>query len=179
MSDLAVYRTADPSVLDTYAAAQAALLAYSQTMAETLERLGAGSWPRMISTGYRPGRLLGLKPSGGDVPAGWRVDARSMLAVPDLRTTAGREARKALDAIRYPGDPRHSLPGMPSEVMVPGHLLTCGCTRIGGVLYVTWTGDPAGAARIDSALWERCRLSEYYAAVEAAAQDGSEKERDR
>jgi len=168
MRDLTVYRTEDPAVIAAYDAAQDAIAAYKQEIGETLERLGVGHLAPLGTTGHRPGRFAGLGADGA-CPDGWRYNTRCSCLTPDLRKAAGKAAAKALDAVRYPGDPRDALAGMPSELLVPGRWLTCGVESMGGALYVTWAAD-AGAlgSAVDLALWQHVRLSEYYAAVERA-----------
>jgi hypothetical protein len=174
VSDKTVYRTTDASVIAAYCAAQDALTAYRQQIGEVLERHGVGDVTRFGTTGYQPGRFAGLARHGMDevAPAGWRLNTKLALLVPDLRTSAGKAARKALDALGYPGDPRDALPGMPSHLLAGyGRFLTCGVQQLGDALYVTWsaTESELGDAA-DRAIWELAKLSEYYAAAEQAAE---------
>jgi len=167
-----VYRTTVPAALAAYTAAQDALTAYRQEIGNILDRLGAGHLDRYSTTGHSPGRFAGLARNKTDqeVPAGWRK-GRDGYLIPDLRTKAGKAARDALGSLTYPGDPRDSLPGMPSHVLTPGRWLTCGVDQLGDALYVTWSAaaETLGEALGDSAdmtVWEHVPLSAYYLAVE-------------
>jgi hypothetical protein len=164
MSDKTVYRTADASVIAAWDAAQERLLGYRRATGAILDDAGATTQRRMISTGHQPGRFLGLNPADG-IPEGWRVNSRTGYTVPDQRTSKGRAVRKALDALGYPGDPRHALPGMPADSFTAPRLLTCGARKLGAAMYAIWGACPGGAG-IDTALWSPCPLSQYYAAVE-------------
>jgi hypothetical protein len=169
MTGQTVYRTADPAVIAAYRAAQDALTAYRQEIGDVLERHDVGHLTRMGTTGHGAGRFAGLAPDpDGDVPAGWRTGKTGYL-IPDSRTRHGKAVRDALGSLAYPGDPRDALPGMPSQMLVPGRFLTCGVHLFGDVLYVTWSADEKALGdSADLTVWCLTKLSEYYAAVEQA-----------
>lgn len=186
MSAVAAYRTSDPEAISEWEAAHGALDAYRDRLAQALDDLGVGQYLIGVSTsGWSPGQFLGLKiPEDQFAPAGWRMAERANLwiAVPDKRTRIGKAAYAALEALAHPGSPRKNLRGMPFDVYAAygdgtGRVFTPGADLLGGVLYVTWSTDPETAqdrrgrclAQVDSAIWERVRLSEYHAALEANA----------
>ena len=171
MSGLTVYRSTHPDALRRWHATTEAMDAWSEKMQATLITLGVDGrevWYDQVS-----GRIIGLGHTGGDdVPEGWRVDARTGYLVPRRSTKAGKQIAAVLDGMRRP-DPR-ALPGMPAQVMAGVHFLTCGLEYMGGALYVRWS-RPIPEKLVDSAIWERIKLSEYYAALEAhQAQEAAE-----
>jgi hypothetical protein len=178
MSEPYVYRSRSPEVLAAMRAANESVQAYVRATNQVLDDAGAGNYATWRDTsGSRAGRFVGLDiPQDEFPPKGWRM--LSKYAVPDKRTKAGKQAVAALAAIRHPGDPRHSLIGMPPDVSTTIGFTSCGTRFLedGTALYVWWRIDPAacresfsrGKFEIDRTLWEPVRLSEYYAAVEAA-----------
>lgn len=160
-ADLTVYRSTDPEVLRRWHDTKAAVEAWGDKLKAALHDLGMGDrqvWYDQIS-----GRLMGLARGEGETPDGWRIDRRTGYLVPRLTTKAGKEIGAKLSALRRP-DPR-DLIGMPKHVFVSLSLLTCGLKLLDGALYVHWS-QPIPEDEVDLTLWERVRLSEYYAVVE-------------
>ena len=179
MSDLTVYRSRDPEVLAAYKAAWDAVDAYVKETDAVLAEAGVGDYQTWRQQGgWMIGHFSGIDiPEGQKPPQGWRMNRD--YAVPDKRTKAGREVAQRLAAVRHPGDPRQAFIGMPSDVFTGGGRVLSAGVRVledGGALYVMWTTDPAGHresfrsrdAEVDLSLWERVKLSEYYAEVERA-----------
>ena len=178
MSEPYVYRSRSPEVLAAMNAANEAVRAYVRATSEALDAAGVGAYKTWRETsGSRPGWFRGLDiPQDEFPPKGWRM--LQQYAVPDKRTKAGKQADYMLRAVKHPGDPRHSLTGMPPDVSTPGGFSSCGMRMLedGAAFYVWWRIDPAacresfsrGKFEIDRSLWEPVPLSEYYAAVEAA-----------
>jgi hypothetical protein len=121
----------------------------------------------------------------GPVPDGWRRDANTYEAiVPDRRRKIGKEVGEKFEALNMP-DLRKALPGrMPVTVLnleiSKRHWPAI--KRFDDAVYVVWGCDPEKLERgdrIDSKVWERIKLSEYYAVVEAAEAAQAETERTR
>lgn len=146
-----VFRSTDRLVVAAYALALGEIGAYQAQVRKVLARLGLGSRePRWTRDG-RPGRFGGITlPSGDVAPDGWRRIAGSNVAVIDRDTETGRETAKCIDGVRYPGDPRERLPGMP--VHAPGRDAPSVEACDGGVT-VTFSCDMTGCPDIDRTLW--------------------------
>jgi hypothetical protein len=167
MTDLVVYRSAHPEVLAHWHNTIQARKDWRVKVNETIADLGFPG-RRFATNGSR---VIGVEHTDGDVPEGWRQDRdlRSAI-VPARRTTAGRRIGDRLDALRRV-EFRDNLPGgMP-------HLACCatdmafmrpGVVLLGDAVYVDWSGEieERDASHIDTDVWERIKLSEYYAAVE-------------
>jgi hypothetical protein len=176
--DLIVYRSRAPEVLEAHKAAREATRTYAKQTQAVLDAAGVGGYKVWLSTGHWDyGAFRGIDiPEGQEVPRGWRK--AKDFAVPDKRTKAGRETGAALRAVKHPGDPMAQVPGMPLDILTPGGFQSPGVRVLedGAALYVTWRRDPNEAQGsfsgkyepVDTTLWGRVKLSEYYAAVEAA-----------
>lgn len=161
--DLTVYRTTAATAIIAWHAAASAREDWAKDMQAFLEEHDLGDRNVYISHGGRP---LGITHTDGDpVPNGWRIDARTGHLMPRLKTRTGKQIDARLGELRQP-DPRHNMPGMPMECFVSLALLTCGMRLLGDVLYVTWS-RPIPEQQVDLTIWERIKLSEYYAAREA------------
>jgi len=179
MSDPFVYVSRSPEVVGAWRAAEKALNAYVKQTQAVLDEAGLGRYKVWRATGgWSPWKLMGLDiPQDEFPPAGWRVNQSREYAVPDKRTRAGKQIATALAAVKHPGNPGDDLPGMPADVMAGGGFQTPAIRMLEGrtALYVAWRTDPAGcresfrskSVEIDASLWERAKLSDYYAAVEA------------
>lgn len=165
-----VYRSQHADVLAHWDATVAAVKAWPKRVEETLTDLGLpGKEP------VRRGRqVIGVRHDPHEpVPAGWRRDShdRFMIA-PARRTRPGRQIGERLDALEYP-DPMHEMPGgMPYIAMNAAwtrFLKAHRIHKVDGAVYVVWAADlePGDASHIDPEVWERVKLSAYYAAVEA------------
>ncbi|MFI7449578.1 hypothetical protein ACIBQX_18925 [Nonomuraea sp. NPDC049714] len=160
--DLTVYRTTNADVLKRWHETAKAREAWGEQMKAFLAEHGFGK--RQVWTINITGYIAGIEHDDGDVPEGWRIDRYGRL-VPRRSTKAGKAIAAKLDALRQP-DPRASLPGMPGECLVSLALLTCGLRVIDDALFATWS-QPIPEERVDLDIWERIKLSEYYAAIEA------------
>lgn len=160
-TDLTVYRSANPEVLRRWHTTKDAVEAWGDKLKAAIEDLGLGD--RQVYYDQITGRIMGVLHDDGEIPAGWRIDRRTGYLVPKLTTKAGKEIGARLTALRRP-DPRDLL-GMPKHVFVDLSLLTCGLRLMDGALYVHWS-KPIPEDEVDLTLWERVRLSEYYAVVE-------------
>jgi len=104
----------------------------------------------------------------------WR-ESEPGLWVPNRRTKAGKELGAQVEAIGFKWK---CVPGMPADLSVLAgdgrdFLLWPKVEALGGggVFWCVWKVPEAqviGSPRFDPALWQRAKLSEYYAAREAA-----------
>jgi hypothetical protein len=122
-------------------------------------------------------RVIGVEhPTNEDIPEGWRRDRDLPSAiVPNRRTAAGKKIGKRLDELNRP-DPRNNLPGgMPGDAFNSHTLMFPGIAKHAGAVYVIWSDaiDDTNRVDIDSSVWERIRLSEYYAVLEAEEANAS------
>jgi len=159
-----VYRTSSRDALAALAAGREAVDAYETRVCAALDRIGVGRHTRMVTTGWRPGRFAGLDISDSELlPAGWRraVDG---FAVPDEMTAAGLRARRAVDSVRYPGDPRTWLPGMPGCADAGGRMVTFDVYPAGRLLYVAWPAR-VPEEQVDDTIWARVPSSVWPAAL--------------
>lgn len=177
MSDPVVYRSENPGVLAAWKGACAAISEYVRQTQAVLDRAGlAGRSVWRSSNGWDWGKVRGISAEGG-TPEGWRMAAGKDYAVPDMRTSAGRKVKAALDAVPHPGEPTQRLIGMPADVLAgAGRIWTPDVRVLGGAVWAEWDLDPEAhetsfsspSTAVDSSLWQRARLSEYYAAREDA-----------
>lgn len=176
-NDPVIYRSRTPEVLAAWKAACADLDAYIAATKAIIDEAGFAGWPVFRSNGsWGYGRFAGVGlPEGERVPAGWRIAKHCL--VPDKRTRAGREMRERLDAVEHPGSLNGKLPGMPADALngMSGYIVSPDVRVLGECVYAEWSTDPERAeasfssqsTAVDHDLWERVRLSEYYAAREA------------
>ncbi|MEU8040924.1 hypothetical protein [Streptosporangium sp. NPDC049078] len=170
--NLTVYRTTNPDILATLHTTLAAIEEWQPKVEALMETLGVGG--RKIWYDAVTGQVLGVS-RDGDIPEHWRYDQRTGYLMPRRSTKQGKAIGARLDAMRRP-DPR-ALKGMPSQTFAAAEpaLLTCRVDEMGGALYVTWSA-PIHEREVDLSLWQRVKLSEYYAVLEAqeAAQAAQE-----
>lgn len=166
--DLTVYRSTAATAIIAWHTAASAREKWAKDMQAFLEEHDLSDRNVYISHGGRP---LGVThKEGGEVPDGWRVDTRTGHLMPKLRTKAGKQIEARLGELRQP-DPRQGMPGMPMECFVGLALLTCGMQLIEDVLYVTWS-LPIPEDLVNLTIWERVKLSAYYAVLEAQQEQG-------
>lgn len=161
---LTVYRTVDPGILATWHATREAMTAWPPKVEALMEDLGVGG--RKILFDSVSGRVWGVDDDGSAIPEHWRLDNRRACLMPRRSTRDGKKIAARIDAMRRP-DPR-DLKGMPSTTFADDEptLCTCGVEEIDGTLYVTWSAA-IPEREVDLTLWERLKLSEYYAIQEA------------
>ncbi|MFC9973607.1 hypothetical protein ACFVH6_22200 [Spirillospora sp. NPDC127200] len=174
MNDPIAYRSTHPDVLAHWenTASAAAQQAWRDRVNAAIADLGFPD--RKFATAGRF-TVIGVEhPEDEPIPDGWRRDRDLPTAiVPARRTKTGKDIGRRLDALHRPS-PRRDLPGGMPEVAFARHsFMRCGVELLGGAVYVTWSDelDEADARHIDPQVWERVRLSQYYAAREAE-QDG-------
>ncbi|MER7213548.1 hypothetical protein ABT340_41345 [Streptosporangium sp. NPDC000239] len=165
MADKTVYRSTHPDVLKIWDVADTATRDWhAQVEMFLAEHDLAG---RKVYFSSASSTVLGVEHvDGEEVPCGWRVHRSQGYLVPRLTTKEGKLLNARLTELKRP-DPRDQVPGMPKNCLADASFLTCGMQFMGGALYVTWS-KPIPEKQVDSTIWERVKLSEYYAAVEAA-----------
>lgn len=164
MSDKTVYRSSHPDVLSAWETTERKHQSIGILRRTLLDELGFEGRPGLITDTH----LLGVehRPEHGPIPEGWRQDSRTPEAiVPDRRRSLGKKIAVRFEALRMP-DPR-SFPGMPGTCVTGGRFLECSVREMDGALYVGWS-HPIPEKHLDLDRWERVKLSEYYAAKEAA-----------
>lgn len=160
--DLTVYRASTPAALAAWHATADAREKWANQMTAFLAEHGFGE--RSVYVAHT-GRVLGVQHiDGEEIPDAWRLDARTGYLMPRLTKRAGRLIDARLNELIQP-DPRDAMPGMPKTCSVSLALLTCGLELIHGALYATWS-LPIPDDQVDLAVWERLKLSEYYAVLE-------------
>ncbi|MEV0382322.1 hypothetical protein [Nonomuraea sp. NPDC050643] len=167
MIDQTVYRTRDESVLSAWRDAE-------RQVADWRTRFDAGcvslgiDLTQVIANTWS-GRIKGVRHTVGDpIPDGWRYDKREGLLMPALRTPAGRRLAMVLDGLKRPM-PADELPGMPYVHLTEGGLVRVTARLMGdGALYAEWPCRISESHGVDLTIWEPVKLSEYYAAREAA-----------
>lgn len=175
-----VFKTSDPRVLESFTKAKDAHAEWRKAIHEFTKSVHPEAGP-MVGTTWGVDNFDGIS-LVDPIPDGWRVMKQKRGAdflVPKRSVKAGKAAGAQLDALRKAPDVRASLLGMPNLVW---HGM--GSTSPGvddrledGVLYVTWSTDPIKAdkgfsntAELDLDIWERVKLSEFYALKEAKEQ---------
>lgn len=170
------YRSSHPDVLAHWeATGTPAQAAWRERVKATLAELGVPGRNFVLTDGWNGISVTGVEYADADpVPEGWRRDKRSSLPdtiVPAQRTKVGKGIAERLAGLNMP-NPRLKLPGgMPSSAEAKGEVafLRPRVERYGGAVFVGWSKEPADPdlAKVDSAVWERIKLSEYYAVLEA------------
>lgn len=181
MTDLFVYRSDKPQVLQAWREACEALQAYVDQTKAVLAAAGLGDYQAYReSRGFDRGEFTGLAVDDDKpVPEGWRVGSDKRYAIPDKRRKAGKDIAAALDAVKHPGSPSQHLLGMPAFLLGAGRMHQPGARLLEGeaALYVQWSIDPEAGSRrhpqfdgtpVDGDLWARVLLSRYYAEAERA-----------
>lgn len=170
-----VYRSTRPEVLAHWdaTATEEAHKVWRAQVELIIADLGFPGRRFATSSGWRGVKVIGVEhPKGEPVPAGWRRDRGLPEAiVPARRTRQGKAIGARLEEVAAP-NPRRELPGGMPEMAFSRKSVTLmrpGVERRGDAVFVTWPKEieEGDAGRIDPAVWERMRLSEYWAAVEA------------
>jgi hypothetical protein len=176
VADLFVFRSTHPDALAAWHTAHEQAQEIGRQRRTLLDDMGFAGRPALINEG----RMLGVehRDEHGPIPEGWRRDRHTDGAiVPHRRTKTGAAIGKKLDALTMP-DVRRKLPGGMPEMawdLGNGRVYYPGISLHGDALYVRWGGDPEKSersVRLDPGVWERLKLSEYYAVLEAEAQTG-------
>lgn len=132
-------------------------------------RAGFPGYDLMESSGWGQWSICALR--GTESPGkGWRRRTNSEW-VPDIRYSAGRAARRQMDALRLR---MPSTPGMPDVVFFEHKMHSHSLEHLGGAFWSRWSVPPELAEAekgFDPAIWQRGRLSEYWAAKEAEHAD--------
>ena len=115
-------------------------------------------------------------------PEGWRIkkEGRSTYLgwVPDKRTKAGKAMAARLAEIKVTG--MGHFPGMPTTVLEGNHWYSHGSVVHDGVAYAHWGCSFADVESsnwsrgLDTDMWQRCRMSEFWMAKEAHDAESAE-----
>ncbi|MGI5418686.1 hypothetical protein [Actinomadura luteofluorescens] len=182
MKDPIVYRSTHPDVLAHWDAkgSREAQQAWRARVDATVADLGFEGRNPVVSETIFGATVTGVQhPADQPIPDGWRRHPHLDDAIaPHKATKTGKAAAAQLRQLDLP-NPRLGMPGGVPKVASAAHesaFLAPAVQRIGDAVYLRWSQEiAAGDARlIDGAVWERVPLSEYYAAREAAEQDGAD-----
>lgn len=173
MTTPTVYRSSHPDVLAKWDARQRDLHDWRDRFHAECANLGID--PDKVQGNTWSGNITGVRYNDGDpIPEGWRHDKRSGQLRPALKTAAGKRIDAALKTMRRP-EPADDIPGMPYTYWPDeGNGIYRVRMRLhGGALYAVWPCPVGSDLGVDLALWERVKLSEFYAMVEAEEAAGS------
>jgi hypothetical protein len=180
MDDPIVYRSTHPDVLAHWekTGSADAQNAWREQVRDVLAELGFSRDRKFATTsGFRDTEVTGVEyPEGEDIPVGWKRNRDLSTAItPDKRRAAGKRAAARLAEVTMP-NPRHAMPGEMPGACFAGTgmaLMRPGIARHGDAVYVTWSREleQPTADNLDPAVWERVKLSEYYAAKEKVEQN--------
>lgn len=162
-----VYRSTHPDVLAAVEKYSTEYEGWRDRAKALIADLGFEGRHWIVSDGFHR-TVLGVETDGNEVPPrGWRHTVRGgcSVLVPDKRIKAGREAYDRIEDCGPAPDPRDSLPGMPGDYFGPGRLYQPGLQEMAGAVWVVW-GYEIPAELVDLAVWERAKLSAFYAAAE-------------
>lgn len=178
-TDKVVYRSTHPDVLTHWqkTGSAEAQSAWREQVQDAMADLG---FPRdrkfVTSSGFGDTEVTGIEhPEGEDIPVGWKRHKDLPTAItPDKRRAAGKRAAARLAKVVMP-NPRRGLPGEMPGACFAGTgmaLMRPGIAQHGDAVYVTWSREleQPTADNLDPAVWERVKLSEYYAAKEQQAE---------
>lgn len=171
MPDLIVYRSDHPTVLAARDQYHQDVTQWRQRATDLLTELGFPGRQWIIGTSFGARWLIGITPRTTDEipPRGWRTKRTNdhTVLVPDRRTRGGKHAARRLADCKPPAEPDTALPGMPAEVEDYDHnrIHSPAVREMDAAIWVTWT-IPPHPGRVNSNLWKRARLSDYYAALE-------------
>lgn len=166
----AVYRSTAPQIVEYWAELQRRNEAFTAHVDAVLD-----DYPQhkaAIQRQYGGGRnLFGLF---GDEDPGkpWKYSRRDGCWVPNGRSTAGKALKERLASVCFR---RTAVPGMPGGYFSEraGVMYDPGQFHDGKALWVFWGVAPElveAEKGFDPALWERGKLSEYWAAKEAVTE---------
>lgn len=162
-----VYRSTHPDVAKAIADYQEAFTAWRAEADKLAAEFGFPGRPFAVAFGLGSRWVVGFEHTKSDpIPTGWRKAERDgmQVIVPDRRRKSGKEISARMEACKPPADLRSSLPGMPAHSWTDTGIYTPALREMDGAVWVIWK---AAVPDVDTALWERVKLSTYYAALEA------------
>lgn len=186
VSDLVVFRSTDPAVRAAFLDARKRYDDWAVAIAELAREVHPDAKP-MVTHSWGMERFGGIT-KVDPVPDGWRIDQQragySPMLVPRRSTKEGKAWLKRIEELRSGPNVRASLLGMPGGGAAGLAYESPGIEIYDDCLYVIWGHDPAdldmgwnpqeAADEVDPKLWERVKLSQYYADKEAREAKRSE-----
>lgn len=160
------YKTADPAIVAAWKSTAEQIRDIGNRAVDEAERIGKNKG-LMIRRGLDEERFVGLAPiDPSDPPEGWRYVREQF---EPRRGRAGEQAAAWLASVQLPSV-REAMKahGMPNIVFKGGFMRTPGMFLHNDTIWVRW-GDEPDADEIGPA-WQKCRLSEFYAAQEDSEQ---------
>lgn len=167
MTAEAVFKSTHPDVLAAWDKAESDWQTYRDAVNAFRDRYPT---QRVIVADLTEGRecVVGLDGDPANPPPGpWRWTLKARF-VPDKRSNAGKLLAIEMKNLAYTPPP---IPGQPGLIISDGLWHSCGFHVYDGVAFADWSCGYETVERndrFDPTIWVRAKLSEYYAAVEAA-----------
>ena len=168
MSVQAVYSSTDPAVLADAATNMERMLDHHEAMAELRAEFGSEVY---ISDSWGERRsFAGFVTCPTAAGVDWRRVRHAWW--PKKTTTAGKLLHKRLTALSFRWQP---LTGMPHALMDEMTLRHHGWIEHDGTVWVSWSAshdrlDLIAPGKIDTAIWQRRKLGEYFTAIDERAE---------
>lgn len=191
MTLAAVYRTRDPKTVAQYRANVASAGQWKQRLAEFRAEHNIPATCQLWANRQFDGATypIGFSWDGKEpAPPGWRIPmgyGHPVIPVtiqPNRRVKAGKEIGRQLDQLSHPG--RKARLGMPLDATDYESMIRywfgLGFDELTEALWVGWAIDPTIDKRFVQDLdpvWERVKLSEYYAMAETGFDPFATKEK--
>lgn len=161
MSAVSVFKSTAPEVVSSYEDYQRRYLEFHRQLSEF-----DSQWPdhgTLITRFVTTIKFAGLH---GDVSPGpgWR-QTKTGAWVPDRRTREGKALARQVEALRV--EKIGQLKGMPPNAFTAGHCWQHGVDVVDSVVWASWGCLADEVEGVDTELWERAKLSEYYLAIES------------
>lgn len=176
MKDPVIYRTSNPDVIADYKKVGEEYLEWCDRCVAFAESIHPDANPMKSSDfgGERFGGLTVVKP----IPEGWRVQKQTGwladIMVPRRANSKhgkkiAKDVEQQYDALREAPNVRKTLTGMPSYLFLGLSGQAPGVVLYDDTLYVDWNEDALQMLEkeVDTSIWERVKLSDYYAIKEA------------
>lgn len=168
MSAAVVLKCLDPEVMLRWETARKAEAAEYDAKCKAFRQTVGGK--QLLGTQfYRGGfQVSGYQMDSYDeeLPAGWRRERNSSIAVPAKRTPEGKAVATELAKLYLPDS---NYPGVPKWLHCDGYSIFPGVQQIGEDwwCFMSKTPYPKDMEAFDSDIWAPVKLSEFYAAKEA------------
>ncbi len=173
-----VYRSTHPDVLAAVATYRAAMADWHERTAALLTDLGFVGRDLLVATTLGHRHITGVEFKPGDpIPEGWRRQGKGSATrlVPRLGLKAGKAIARRIDEAKPPADVRTDLPGMPAHRWNGSAFDTPALHEIDGAVWLVWPYELKATAVVGDTrsdyvqvrMWERVRMSEFHAALEA------------
>lgn len=175
--DLVVFKTCNEEVLASFHEAVVQHRAWADAIQTFAKEVHPDAKPMVRRENFGGGDRFDGVSVVDPAPEGWRVKNQrtgAPIMVPRLSTKAGKAWNKRLAEVSRAPDVRASLPGMPDGALTGFSWIAPAIEESDGYLWVKWSHDPMDAdlgwsskhKSVDFSIWERVKLSEFYAMTE-------------